>query len=474
MGFWHAKPRTPVPSLRRAAAAKAAALEEPRDQWMIGASLVAIVLMAGFAGIGGMASFTAQVERQQQQAQLQQLPVLPEAVDTGPDVREVTLERGDTLAGVLIDEGASNEEAAAAVKELASIYEPSKMRAGQSVTLTFAPADKQTQATPLLAIAFKPNVESDIAVTRADDGAFKAEQTVKVLTAKSDRATGTINGSLYLSAKTQGVPDAVIVDLIKIFSYDVDFQREVRSGDQFELLYTNYTDADGQVVKGGDIAWAALTLSGERKELYRFTTSDDEETDYYTPKGFSGKRMLMKTPIDGARITSSFGRRKHPILGYTRMHRGVDFGAPQGTPVMASGNGVVEFVGWHGGHGRYIRIKNAAPYKTAYGHLSRYARGLKVGTRVRQGQVIGYVGSTGVSTGPHLHYEVMVKDSQINPLGVRLPTGRTLDGKQLAAFKAQMKDVGVLAASLPLAPALVAAQGAEVSVQPAAQTRALP
>ena len=361
MGFWHAKSRTPVPSLRGVAAARAAALQEPRDLWMMGASLVAIVLMAAFAGIGGMASLTAQVERQQMQ--VQDAPA-PEIVDAGPDIRDVEMERGDTLAEVLIDEGASNAEAAAAVDELASVYEPSKIRAGQKVTLTFGPADKQTQETPLLAIAFKPNVESDISVTRQDDGAFKAEQTVKVLTAQNDHAAGTINGSLYLSAKVQGIPDAVIVDLIKIFSYDVDFQREVRSGDKFELVYTNYTDSGGQVIKGGDIAWAALTLSGERKELYRFTTSDDEATDYYTPKGYSGKRMLMKTPIDGARITSNFGRRRHPILGYTRMHRGVDFGAPTGTPVMASGNGVVEFVGWHGGHGKYVRIRNAAPYRS--------------------------------------------------------------------------------------------------------------
>jgi len=169
--------------------------------------------------------------------------------------------------------------------------------------------------------------------------------------------------------------------------------------------------------------------------------------------------MLMKTPIDGARITSSFGMRFHPVLGYTRMHRGVDFGAPTGTPVMASGNGVVEFIGWHGGHGKYVRIRHGTPYKTAYGHLSRYARGLKVGMKVRQGQVIAFVGSTGVSTGPHLHYEVLVKDEQVNPLGVKLPTGRNLEGKELAAFKARKSEVDALVASLPLQPKIVA-QGA--------------
>jgi murein DD-endopeptidase MepM/ murein hydrolase activator NlpD len=175
--------------------------------------------------------------------------------------------------------------------------------------------------------------------------------------------------------------------------------------------------------------------------------------------------MLMKTPIDGARITSGFGMRLHPILGYTRMHRGVDFGAPVGTPVMASGNGVVEFVGWHGGHGKYIRIRHGEPYKTAYGHLSRYARGIAPGTRVRQGQIIAFVGSTGISTGPHLHYEVMVDDEQVNPLGVKLPTGRNLVGRDLASFKVRMADVDALLAALPSKPALVA-QGAPPHSQP--------
>lgn len=466
MGLWSATSR-PVPSLRQAAAAKAAVLDAPRDLWMTGASAVAIVLMAGFAAIAGMATWSSQLE---QSAPVQE-QAAPEIVDTGPDVRDVTVERGDTITQILIDEGASASDAQAAVSELASVFEPSKIRAGQTITLTFGPADKQTQVTPLLAIAFKPDVESDIEVTRGDDGAFKADKTVKVLTQQNDHAAGTISGSLFLSMKAQGIPDAVIVDLIKIFSYDVDFQREVRSGDKFELVYTNYYDSDGQIVKGGDIAYAALTLSGEKKELYRFTTSDDETTDYFNPKGWSGKRMLMKTPIDGARITSNFGMRFHPVLGYTRMHRGVDFGAPTGTPVMASGNGVVEFIGWHGGHGRYVRIRNAAPYKTAYGHLSRYARGLRVGMKVRQGQVIAYVGSTGISTGPHLHYEVLVHDSQVNPLGVKLPTGRNLEGKELAAFQKRKTDVDALVATLPLQPAVIAARA--VPTQPE-QARALP
>ena len=253
-----------------------------------------------------------------------------------------------------------------------------------------------------------------------------------------------------------GVPEAVIVDLIHIYSYDVDFQREVKSGDKFDILYTSYVDERGQAIKGGAIQYAELMLQGKAKPLYRFTTSDDKATDYFTPKGISGKRQLMRTPIDGARLTSGYGMRFHPILGYTKMHKGVDFGAPTGTPVMASGNGVVKMAGWHGGYGRYIELKHVSAYSTAYAHLSRFARGIKSGARVRQGQVIGFVGTTGRSTGPHLHYEVLLKDKQINPMGVKLPTGRELTGKDLLAFQENVARVQTVLATLPAGPAMVA------------------
>jgi len=291
------------------------------------------------------------------------------------------------------------------------------------------------------------------------DGTFAAEETVKQLTAKDTRASGVIDGSLYLSAKAAGVPEAVIIDMIRIYSHAVDFQREVRSGDAFDLLYTNYVDETGETIKGGAIAYAELTLRGEKKPLYRFTTSDDDTTDYYTPKGWSGKRLLMRTPVDGARLTSRFGVRRHPILGYTKMHKGVDFGAPTGTPVMAAGAGVIEKAEWFGGYGRYVRVKHGNGYSTAYAHLSRFARGIKAGSRVRQGQVIAYVGTSGRSTGPHLHYEVMAAKKQINPMGVKLPTGRNLGGKDMAAFEAEKARIATALVTMPTEPSLVAVGG---------------
>ncbi len=378
-------------------------------------------------------------------------PVIEELpLPTEPEVRQVLVERGDTLTGLLTDAGADPIDAQAAVMALAQVYEPSKLRAGQFVTLTFGPNEGG-----LVSVALKPSVERDVAAHRADDGTFMAEEAVKQLTAVDSRASGTIDGSLYLSAQAAGVPEAIIVDMIRIYSYAVDFQREIRSGDKFDVLYTHYVDEGGETLKSGAIQYAELTLRGKAKPLFRFTTAD-QSTDYYDPKGWSGKRMLMRTPIDGARLTSRFGLRRHPILGYNRLHKGVDFGASTGTPVMAAGGGVVEKAEWYGGYGRYVRIRHADGYSTAYAHLSRFARGIAKGRRVRQGQVIAYVGTTGRSTGPHLHYEVLVKNKQVNPMGVKIPTGKALTGKDLKLFKDEMARVEKVLANMAAEPAMIA------------------
>nr|WP_240969456.1 M23 family metallopeptidase [Sneathiella limimaris] len=264
------------------------------------------------------------------------------------------------------------------------------------------------------------------------------------------RAGGTIDNSLFLSASQAGLPTSVIIDLIRIFSYDVDFQREIQPGDSFEVFFERFVDEDGRPLKEGEIQWASMTLSGTQISLYRYKTSDDGVTDYYTEKGHSVRKTLMRTPIDGARLTSSFGKRKHPILGYTKMHKGADFGAPRGTPIMAAGNGVVEVAGRNGGYGNYVRIRHTTEYKTAYAHMKGFAKKIRKGARVKQGQIIGYVGSTGRSTGPHLHYEVHKNGRQINPMSVKLPAGRKLKGKMLTAFENYTKDVDQEVASIPL------------------------
>ena len=233
------------------------------------------------------------------------------------------------------------------------------------------------------------------------------------------------------------MPQAVLSDVIHAFSYDVDFQREVQPGDSFEVLFDQLVDEKtGKIVGTGDVAYAALTLSGKVEALYRYTPPGGYP-GFYNADGTNAKKALLRTPVDGARISSSFGMRHHPILGFTRMHQGVDFAVPAGTPIMASGDAVVASAGWAGGYGNMVVLHHDGSYATAYGHMSRIAKGIKPGVRVRQGEVIGYVGMTGLATGPHLHYEVRVDSKAINPLGVRLAATQKLDGRALADFHAQ-------------------------------------
>jgi murein DD-endopeptidase MepM/ murein hydrolase activator NlpD len=240
----------------------------------------------------------------------------------------------------------------------------------------------------------------------------------------------------------------VLSDLIRIFSFDVDFQRDIQPGDGFEVLYDAKLEADGSLAKAGDVRFAAMTLSGKRFELYAFTPKSGI-SDFFDTKGQSVRKTLMRTPIDGARLSSRFGMRKHPILGYTRMHRGTDFAAPTGTPIYAAGDGTVTVAGRKGAYGNYVRIRHNSTYDTAYAHMKGFAKGIRSGTRVRQGQIIGYVGTTGRSTGPHLHYEVLVNGKQINPSKIKLASGEQLKGDDLANFQDHRAEIDTLRGTGP-------------------------
>jgi murein DD-endopeptidase MepM/ murein hydrolase activator NlpD len=225
------------------------------------------------------------------------------------------------------------------------------------------------------------------------------------------------------------------MDLIRAYSWDVDFQRDIQRNDRFEVMFETKVDNDGNRVRTGDILMASLTLSGTELRLIRHELADGS-VDYFNEKGESVRKALLRTPVDGARLSSRFGKRKHPILGYTRMHRGVDFAAARGTPIMAAGDGVVEYAKTNGSYGRYLRIRHNSTYKSAYAHLNSFAKGIGVGSRVKQGQIVAYVGTTGRSTGPHLHYEILRNNAQINPLSLKLPTGQKLEGDELKRFQA--------------------------------------
>ena len=249
--------------------------------------------------------------------------------------------------------------------------------------------------------------------------------------------------SLYKSASNQKIPASIIIEFARIYGFQVDFQRDIRKKDSFQIMYEVFLNDEKNIIETGNILYANLKLSGEDNSLYYFESKNNSE-GHYDKSGKSVRKALMKTPINGARLSSSFGMRKHPIDGFNKMHRGTDFAAPMGTPIMASGNGVIKKAGWCGGGGNCVVIKHNSTYQTVYAHMSKFAKGIRKGTRVKQGQTIGYVGSTGKSTGPHLHYEVIVNGKRINSQTLKLPSGKILKGNERKIFETKRIKLDVL------------------------------
>lgn len=393
-----------------------------------------------------------------QAAKVERIPQKP-AIET----HTVTLEAGDTLAGALENAGVSVSDSNGAIEAMGKVQNPRALRAGQTFEITFNTRPDIASAgandpsrdegdsadlangqpvsgepiTRLISIKFSPSVEHDITITRADDGSFNAVDTVKKLVSRAHRAGGTIDGSLYQSAMRAGIPTEVTAEMIKIMSYKVDFQRDLQPGDSFEVFYDYFYTPEGKAARQGNISYAMMKTGGRTIVLYRYQANPNDPAEYFDAHGESVKGLLMKTPVDGARVTSGFGRRFHPVLGYSRMHKGVDFGVPIGTPVMAAGSGTITFIGWSNGYGRFVKVNHGNGYATAYGHLSRFSPGLRVGSKVRQAQVIAFSGNTGMSTGPHLHYEILQNSQQVNPLKVKMAQGRKLAGKELRVFQGE-------------------------------------
>ncbi len=377
------------------------------------------------------------------------------AEDADPDAaseRVILVRRGDTFSDLLIGAGVAKAEAREAITALRRVIDPSKaIRPGQEVTLTFGAPPNTGEQPTLLQASLTPRADQAVNLNRSSDGRFFAFRRERALSRELVRATATVRSSMFEAGSAAGLPGAVTVEVIRAFSYDVDFQRDIQAGDRFEVLFERYRDDSGRFVRDGAVLYAALTLGKTTLHLYRYTAPDGF-TDYFNERGESVRKALLRTPVDGARLSSGFGSRLHPILGYTAMHRGADFAAPVGTPIQAAGDGVIEQSGWNGAYGNYIRIRHTSDYATAYAHMSRIAPGAQMGARVRQGQVVGYVGATGRVTGAHLHYEVLRRGNQVNPLGLQLPTGRKLEGLELAKFRNHRAEVALRVANIPVAP----------------------
>jgi murein DD-endopeptidase MepM/ murein hydrolase activator NlpD len=352
--------------------------------------------------------------------------------------RTIAVKKGDSIASILRDLGATPEEAKTIAGALGVRGRDGGLKEGQKLRILLTPIGAGQRLQPIRVIVAS-DTAIDAVVALSDTGKYVAVdvQSADTQVADAEEDDESASGirlyqSVYETALRQQVPRPIVDELIRIYSYDMDFQRRVQPGDSFEVLFGGDDDAAGEAK--GEVVFASLTIGGETKRYYRFQTPDDGVVDYYDETGKSAKKFLVRKPMAAGLMRSGYGWRRHPILGYSKMHTGVDWAAPRGTPIYASGNGIVSTAGWESGYGKYVKLRHTNGYETAYGHMSALARGIQPGTRVRQGQIIGYVGSTGLSTGPHLHYEILVNNRFVDPLKIKLPRGRVLDGPTLASF----------------------------------------
>ena len=373
----------------------------------------------------------------------------------------ITVKKNENISGILKDLGAAPTEIKAIAAVLGARGKDNGLKEGQRLRILLSMVGGRMQPVRVI-VAGDSAVEAVVALS--DMGKYvpvdvqSAETQVSSASEddeEEDDGTGVrLYQSIYETALRNQVPRAVIEDLIRIYSYDVDFQRNTQPGDSFEVLYSGEEEnAPANPDAKSDVLFAALNVGGEVKKFYKFVTTDDSVVDYYDETGKSAKKFLVRKPVADGIMRSGFGARHHPILGYTKMHTGIDWAAPMGTPIYASGNGEIEKAGWESGYGKYIRIKHANGYETAYGHMTAFARGMEPGKKVRQGQLIGFVGSTGLSTGAHVHYEILVNGRFVDPMRIKLPRGRALEGQILAGFE---KERDRLDGMMTKAPARVA------------------
>lgn len=352
---------------------------------------------------------------------------------------------GQTLAGILSSYGVGKDEVARATNDMQKHFRLSDMRAGETIFVEFFD-DKDGKH--IKEIKFKPSVTKTVRLYNDDKGEFQVETKEIQLQKVILKATGEIRGSFYESTLAAGVTPAVISQLIKALSYDVDFQRDIQPGNKFSILYEGYTSPEGEFIKSNRPLYVKLQMKKKTSELFIIAKMDGT-LGYFHADAANAKKALLKTPMDASRITSGFGMRRHPVLGYSKMHKGTDFGAPTGTPIYAAGDGVIQTAGWSGGYGNLVVIKHNNTYSTAYGHTSRFGPGIKPGVSVKQGQIIAYVGTTGRSTGPHLHYEVRVNGQQVNPISVKLPMVSKLAGADLKKFNDLKKQITTALSNAP-------------------------
>ena len=345
---------------------------------------------------------------------------------------------GETFDSILENYSIDKEEVKILKKKLSKKINLNKLKTNQKIYLTI----DQSKNTIKEFIFQISNKERVILTQDLENKIFNQRVILTKLKKQVKYSENVILQSLYKAASEKKIPANIIIEFARVYGFQVDFQRDIRKKDKFQIMYEVFVDEKKKIIETGNILFANLILSGEENSLYYF--DGEGSIGHYDKNGRSIQKALMKTPINGARLSSPFGMRKHPIDGFNKMHRGTDFAAPLGTPIMASGSGVIKKAGWCGGGGNCVVIKHNSTYQTIYAHMSKFAKGIRGGVRVKQGQTIGYVGSTGKSTGPHLHYEVLINGKRVNSQTLKLPSGKILKGNERKIFETKKIKLNVL------------------------------
>jgi len=355
------------------------------------------------------------------------------------------INKGDTIQKILRKYKVQNSEIQRVINQYKKSGKPNQLLVGQKIDIIIK-KEPATKKNSIIKFSVPITKSTTISITKNDENKIVSKKIITKLYKKKILSENIIKNNLYSSAVDAKINPDTIIEFARIFGFEIDFQRDIRKNDYFNILYEKYFDENGEFIKSGSIHYAHMTVNGREISLYKW--GNDKDYGYFDANGKSVEKALMKTPINGARLSSSFGMRKHPISGFNKMHQGTDFAAKEGTPIMASGTGTITRAKWCGGGGNCIKIKHNSTYQTIYAHMKNFAKGMKVGKKVRQGQIIGYVGSTGMSTGPHLHYEVIVNGKRVNSQKLKLPSGKILKGNERQLFEIHRIKTDVLNAEM--------------------------
>ena len=355
------------------------------------------------------------------------------------------INKGDTIQKILRKYKVQNSEIQTVINQYKKFGKPNQLLVGQKIDIIIK-KEPATKKNSIIKFSVPITKSTTIEITKNEENKIISKKIITKLYKKKILSENIIKNNLYSSAIEARVNPDTIIEFARIFGFEIDFQRDIRKNDYFKIIYEKYFDENGEFIKSGSILYAHMSVNGREISLYKF--GNDKDYGYFDINGKSVEKALMKTPINGARLSSSFGMRKHPILGFTKLHTGTDFAAKEGTPILASGSGTITRAKWCGGGGNCIKIKHNSTYQTIYAHMKSFAKGIKVGKKVKQGQIIGYVGSTGMSTGPHLHYEVIVNNKKVNSQKLKLPSGKILKDEERELFEIHRIKTDVLIAEL--------------------------